>query len=147
LSLGDPAGELAQLLQEAMKVQPSSPEEASAVATGPSLGDRPFDDEPDLSPEVVQRSARVEELTRRFQANPDDRDVVDELSTLLESLGRSHELLALLSARLDDARPEERPALLPGVRAALERLARSAHAAGHQEEASLYQSALDAIKA
>jgi hypothetical protein len=87
----------------------------------------------------------VEDLTRRFQANPDDQAVATELSGLLESLGRSHELLALLSARLDDAAPDERAGLVPRVRATLERLADGAERAGRSEEASLYRSALDAL--
>jgi tetratricopeptide (TPR) repeat protein len=140
-----PGGELDELLREASELVGTQGHDASALAPGSGPERWSFDAEPDVSPESAERSARVEELTRRFQANPDDRTVIDELSTLLESLGRSHELLALLSARLDDARPEERAALLPGVRAALERLARSAEAAGRAGEASLYQSALDAL--
>jgi len=67
------------------------------------------------------------------------------LASLLESLGRSHELLALLSARLDDAAPDERVALVPRVRLALERLAGNAESAGRTGEAELYRSALDAL--
>jgi|HubBroStandDraft_1064217.scaffolds.fasta_scaffold06454_3 tetratricopeptide (TPR) repeat protein len=101
--------------------------------------------EPSPPPESAEMAARVEDLTRRFQADPDDHAVADELASLLESLGRSHELLALLSARLDDAAPDERALLLPRVKAALERLAIGAESAGRAGEASLYRSALDAL--
>jgi hypothetical protein len=104
-----------------------------------------LDPEASGSDESPEQASRVEDLTRRFQANPDDQAVATELSSLLESLGRSHELLALLSARLDDAAPDERTALVPRVRAALERLAAGAEAAGRTGEASLYRSALDAL--
>ena len=39
------------------------------------------------------------------------------LLALLESLGRGHELLALVSARLEDAAPERRASLAPRARA------------------------------
>jgi tetratricopeptide (TPR) repeat protein len=104
-----------------------------------------LDPEPSLSPQKIEMATRVEELTRRFQANPDDDGVATELASLLESLGRSHELLALLSARLDDAAPDERVALVPRVRLALERLAGNAESAGRTGEAELYRSALDAL--
>jgi tetratricopeptide (TPR) repeat protein len=116
----------------------------------PRLGGRErwnLDPERSMSDESPEQASRVEDLTRRFQANPDDQEVATELSSLLESLGRSHELLALLSARLDDAAPDERAALMPRVKAALERLAAGAESAGRTGEASLYRSALDALSA
>jgi hypothetical protein len=67
--------------------------------------------------------------------------VADELAALLEQAGRGHELLALLSARLEDATPERRVVLAPTAAAALERLARDAEAAGRHEEAALYRGA------
>jgi hypothetical protein len=91
------------------------------------------------------RGARVEELTRRLHANPSDDAVADELASLLEGLGRGHELLALLSARLEDASPSRRDALAPRAHAALVRLAEQAEAAGRTEEAALYRSALAAF--
>jgi tetratricopeptide (TPR) repeat protein len=109
------------------------------------LGRMSFEPELDPSPEVLERASRVEELIRSFQANPDDQAVATELSGLLESLGRSHELLALLSARLEDALPDERAALVPRVRAALERLAAVAEEAGRAGEATLYRDAIRAL--
>lgn len=117
-------------------VDPPAPEALSRWSLGA---------EPEVSTESAEHASRVEDLIRRFQANPDDHAVATELSGLLESLGRSHELLALLSARLDDAAPDERAGLVPRVRATLERLADGAERAGRSEEASLYRSALGAL--
>jgi hypothetical protein len=57
----------------------------------------------------------------------------------LRALGRSHELIALMSARLDDATPERRAALVPSTRATLEALAAEADAAGRATDAQLFR--------
>jgi tetratricopeptide (TPR) repeat protein len=88
---------------------------------------------------------RVDELTRRLQANARDDDAADELSGLLEKLERGHELVALLSARLEDATPEGRARLAPRARAALERMASAAKAAGRHADATLYEDALRSL--
>jgi tetratricopeptide (TPR) repeat protein len=93
------------------------------------------------------RAEKVEDLTRRFLASPGDVPIAEELARHLEALGRSHELLALLSARLDDAGPAERASLAPHVRRTLEHLAESAETAGRVDEASLYRSAIGALVA
>jgi cellulose synthase operon protein C len=85
----------------------------------------------------IQRAARVDELTRRLQSDPGNDGVADELASLLEQLGRGHELLALLSARLEDATPERREVLSVQVRTTLDRLAVAAEKAGRVEEAAL----------
>jgi len=105
------------------------------VPSAQGQGDEPspFDEAED--------AARVEELTRILQANPTDDRVVDELSDRLLRLGRSHELLALLSARLEDAPPERRAALVPKQREVLARLEREALEAGRENEASLFKDA------
>jgi hypothetical protein len=95
--------------------------------------------------DAADASARVEELTERLRADPRHDAVADELAFLLERLGRSHELLALLCARLDDASAEKRSQLLPRAREALERLAKSADAGARPQEASLMRSALAAL--
>ena len=88
---------------------------------------------------------RVEALTRTLQGDPTNDAVVDELSERLTRLGRSMELLALLSARLEDAPPERREELLPRHHAALERLEQEARAAGRDGEADLFKMARDVI--
>ena len=116
-------------------------------ATHRTVTERPLLDlslpaELDADPNVA---ARIDELTRRLQGDPGDDAVADELASLLEQAGRGHELLALLSARLEDATPERRPLLVPRARAALERLAVDAQAAGRHEEAALFRGAMDTL--
>ncbi|MDP9000673.1 MAG: hypothetical protein M3O46_11235, partial [Myxococcota bacterium] len=93
--------------------------------------------------EEARAAIRVEELTRQLQANPRDDATANELASLLGALGRSHELLALISARLEDATPEGRVLLAPQARAALARLATEAERAGRLEEASLYRTSME----
>jgi hypothetical protein len=90
----------------------------------------------------AEDAARVEELTRILHAHPMDDRIIDELSDRLLRLGRSHELLALLSARLEDAPPERRSALVPKQREVLSRLEREAREAGRAIEASLFRDTL-----
>ena len=81
-----------------------------------------------------------------MQGDPADDAVADELARLLEQAGRGHDLVALLSARLEDASAERRTALVPRARSALERLALQAESAGRHEEAALYRSAMEALQ-
>lgn len=104
-----------------------------------------FDAEAPGTDEEIHAAARVEELTRRLQAEPLDDTAADELASLLELLGRGHELLALMSARLEDASPERRTLLAPRARAVLERLAVQAEEAGRREEASLYRAVMESL--
>jgi hypothetical protein len=105
-----------------------------------------LDLEPDLEGvDEAEDAARVEELTRKLHADPSDDRVVDELCERLLRLGRTHELLALLSARLEDAPPERRASLIPRQREVLERLMGEAREAGRAEEASLFEYALSAL--
>ncbi len=95
-----------------------------------------------LAPEAeedAEAASRVEDLTRKLQGHPGDDAVADELAGLLRSLGRGHELLALLLARLEDATPERRAELAPRAREALEDMAARAEQAGRHEEAALYR--------
>jgi tetratricopeptide (TPR) repeat protein len=101
----------------------------------------------DLALDETEASARVEELTRRLQGNPADSAAADELSVLLERLGRGHELLALLAARMEDADPAQRAALAPRARATLARLAAEAEAADRHDEATLYRQVADTLTA
>ncbi|WP_394839681.1 tetratricopeptide repeat protein [Pendulispora rubella] len=93
----------------------------------------------------AEDEARVEELTRQLQADPTRDDVVDELVDRLLRLGRSHELFALLSARLEDATPDRRVTLVPKQRDVLTRLEADARARGQDLEAQLFASARDAL--
>ena len=87
----------------------------------------------------------MEELTRRLQLDPTQDDVVDELSVRLLRLGRSHDLFALLAARLEDASPDRRAALIPKQREVLERLEADARARGNEPEADLFAMARKAL--
>lgn len=124
-------------------------EEASATHHRPTLAEGPSLPKLDLSlasdEDDAEGAARVEELTQRLQGNPGDDAVADELLALLESLGRGHELLALVSARLEDATPERRANLAPRARAALERMAVVADAAGRTLDATLFRDAIAAL--
>jgi tetratricopeptide (TPR) repeat protein len=88
--------------------------------------------------EQARDDARAAVLLQRLQADPNDDAVADELAGCLLRLGRTHELFALLSARLDEATPTRREALLPRQREVLRRLETDARAAGRDDEASLY---------
>jgi tetratricopeptide (TPR) repeat protein len=126
--------------------EPRSFDEAEeASATHRTVTERPLLDL-SLPAEVdADLAGRIDDLTRRLQGNPTDDAVADELATLLERAGRGHELLALLSARIEDATAERRAVLAPRARAALERLASDAEAAGRSEEAALYRGAIAAL--
>ena len=93
----------------------------------------------------AELSERVEVLTALLRADPTRDDVVDELVSALTLLGRGLELLALLSARLEDAPPERREALAVHQRAVLTRLEADARDAGRNEEASLYAMSREAL--
>jgi tetratricopeptide (TPR) repeat protein len=107
-----------------------------------TIVDLAADTEPPLSDDQIERAARVEELTRRLHGDSGDDAVADELASLLESLGRSHELVALLSGRLEDASPERRAVLAPHAYAALARMAEKADADGRTGDATLYRDAI-----
>jgi tetratricopeptide (TPR) repeat protein len=101
----------------------------------------------DAGIDEARAAARVEDLSRILQADPSRDDVVDELASLLIDLGRGLELLALLTARLEDASPERRVQLLPAQRDVLRRLELEARADDRNAEADLFRDtrlALDA---
>ena len=100
------------------------------------------DDVPD---EDVEKGARVDELTRRLRDDPANEPLADELTALLEDLGRGHELVALLVGRLEDAPPARREALAARARAVFERMAFRADAAQRRDDAALYRDAFAAI--
>jgi hypothetical protein len=122
----------------------SSPEPAEHAAEGPVTHSPFFPLEAETEAEHAEEhdeatlDARVERLTEMLRGDPTRDDVVDELVELLTRLGRGLELLALLSARLEDAPPERRDALVVHQRAVLARLEVAARAEGRNEEASLF---------
>ncbi len=89
--------------------------------------------------------ATAEALIARYRENPDDHALVERLAGALSRLGRSHELLALLSARLEDAPAAIRAKLAPLHREVLAGLERDARARGHDHEAQLFREALIAL--
>jgi tetratricopeptide (TPR) repeat protein len=142
-------------LAEALRLQPhdealrAAYRKVGAIVAGPRAGPSPsaplsrlpvpVDDNP------ADLEARVEALTRRVHADPADDAAADELASVLEKLDRGHELLALLSGRLEDATPTRRAALAPKARDALMRLASHASHEGREVEAELFRSAAAAL--
>ncbi len=100
---------------------------------------------PDDDDEDAGQAARAEELTRRLREAPGDDGLADELAGVLEALGRSHELVALLTGRLEDAPADRRAARGARAKATFERMAAKADAAGRSADAALYRDALEAI--
>jgi tetratricopeptide (TPR) repeat protein len=103
-----------------------------------------LDDEPTFGADDAEAEMRVEALTRTLQGDPNNDAVVDELVALLSKLGRSMDLLALLSARLEDAPADRREALLPKHREVLGTLEREARTEGREAEADLFKMAREA---
>lgn len=112
-----------------------------APVSGAATLDDALDDETP-SGAAADDERRIEQLRAALHLDPDNLDVVVELSALLERLGRDHDLLALLSGRLDDASDAERAKLEPRLRTLLERLRAEALAAGRDSDAELYAGVL-----
>ena len=106
-------------------VEPVSAEEEVAIAV---------DDEPEEEDEIL-----VERLTDRVRANPHDHEVVLRLADALARLGRDLELLALLSARIEEGGDEVRHELWPRKQQVLAKLAAIARSEGRSSEAELYE--------
>ena len=87
--------------------------------------------------------ARIESLTDRVRANPDDQDAVRELCSLLERAERHLDLVALVSARLEESTdPAFRSDLLATRRRVLQRLVRTCRDEGRSDEAEMYEMVL-----
>ncbi len=82
----------------------------------------------------------VEQLSQKLRADPHSELVAEQLAGVLERLGRDLDLLALVSARLDEAPVELHAAWKLRRSAVLKRLAETARAEGRLDEASLYES-------
>lgn len=103
------------------------------LAEPPSAPPQPTADEDDLL---------LERLTERLRADPNDRAVVLALADALSRRGRELELLALLSARIEEGDDELRAELLPRRRSCFANLASAARAEGRVDEAELYEAML-----
>jgi tetratricopeptide (TPR) repeat protein len=127
--------DLCARIEERARSQPAEPRPAPPAPPTPAR-EEPFDE--------GHAEERIEVLSRAVQADPTNDSVVDELAALLSKLGRSMELLALLSARIEDAPAERRQELLPKHRSVLRELERQARDEGRDEEARLFKMAYDA---
>lgn len=87
----------------------------------------------------VEDELLVESLTERLRADPREFSLVLELAGVLERLARDHELLALLSARIDEETEPQRQVLVTMRRTVLARMHRLALAEGREDEAHLYE--------
>jgi tetratricopeptide (TPR) repeat protein len=117
-----------------------------------SVDDDPFglasvDDDPfglaSVDDETVQDEVLVEKLSEKVRADPNDMHTVRQLAAALERLERDMELVALLSARIEEGDESVRAELVPLHREALGRLADRAAEQGREGEAELYRSMLD----
>ncbi|XXX74098.1 tetratricopeptide repeat protein [Sorangium sp. So ce134] len=86
----------------------------------------------------------AERLADRLRADPTDHGVAMALADVLERLGRDLDLLALLSARLEEGDEVVRQEVAPRRRGVLVRLAGRARAEGRAAEAELYEMLLHA---
>src|SRR5262249_26910482 len=81
----------------------------------------------------------VQQLTDRLRADPNDHASAMELCDALGRLGRDLDLLALLSARMEEGDDDVRAELGPRRREVLRRLAQKARDEGRASEAELYE--------
>ncbi len=120
----------------------SAPSPVTHVGLGVPTAMLPEDDEPLLDDDdEADLELRVEQLTAQLRADPARADFAEELSGILERLGRDHDLLALVSGRIDDY--GSTPALDTYRRGALTRLRDQATAEGRADEAQLYAMMID----
>ncbi len=149
-----PANSLAEASRETAgplpldPVRSRPPANSLAEASRETAGPLPLDPVAPASAPVLSEAeaeGRIEELTARLRLDPADDRIADELARLLRERGRGLELLALLSARLEDAPEDRREALLPRQRELLASLEDEARAAGNNGEAELFALARSAL--
>lgn len=109
---------------------PAVPEPPPASSEAPAS--EPVFDEAEAEQEVQR-------LTERLRADPGDHPTTMALAALLARLGRDLDLLALLSARMEEGDEDVRAEIAPLRREVLERLAAQARAEGRASEAELYE--------
>ncbi|MFO0550258.1 MAG: hypothetical protein U0271_17825 [Polyangiaceae bacterium] len=146
----DPSSQIArrELARVARELAPREPVAIPAPARAPSPPPPPPAPLPTPAPpdfaalaaeDADDLEALVDQLTARLRADPSDSAAAEELALALERLGRDLDLLALLSARIDECADEERPAWLERRNVVLDRLAAQADAEGRASEAELYR--------
>ena len=129
--------------------------EVAAVLATQLRADREHDEDPIRSPGVLptdvpsaeaewdsdadQLMDEAERLGAAVRADPTQLQVVLRLVDVLARLERDEELLALLSARLEEADAVEREQLLPHLREVIGRFVARARTAGRESEAQLYE--------
>ncbi len=100
----------------------------------------------DLSDSDVEGEARIEELTARVRAAPDDHGAVFELCELLERAGRLLDLMALVSARLEESSdPAIRDDLSAVYKRTLAALISECRSQSRDEEAEMYEMVLQTL--
>ena len=113
-------------IQREIDPEPEAPEEPA----------EPYDSE-------AEDDALAQTLTDRLRGNPDDHATAMQLAAVLERLGRDLDLLALLSARMDEGDDDTRDEVAPLRREVLLRLANTARNEGRASEAELYEMMAD----
>jgi tetratricopeptide (TPR) repeat protein len=106
-----------------------APEEDTPEAVTPELA----------TPDEAEDELLVQRLTERLRADPGDHATAMQLAHALSRLGRNLDLLALLSARMEEGGEAERAEVAPLRREVLLRLAQEARDAGRASEAELYE--------
>ena len=137
-----------RLAAEHAKRGAPAPEAPVEEARSASVLDVAFEEEPrppSSEPEAfggAEDEAAIERLSEKLRADPNDRAVAIELAERLARLGRDLDLLALLSAQMEDGDDALRIELSPRRREVLSRLAASARDKGRASEAEIYESML-----
>ena len=96
----------------------------------------------DGEPGLGDLAEEAERLGAALRADPGAAEVVARLVEVLELLERDQELLAVLSARLEECDAAERARLVPHARGVLQRLAREARGDDRASEAEIYEAML-----
>jgi tetratricopeptide (TPR) repeat protein len=92
-----------------------------------------MDDQPGADDEIA-----VEDLTNKLRADPSDDDTAMALLGVLERLGRDLDLLALVSARVEETAGDLRATWVKRRHAVLQRMVDRAKETGRDDEAELY---------
>ncbi|MFT3766894.1 MAG: hypothetical protein QM820_15455 [Minicystis sp.] len=122
----------------AAPIAPSpTPPPVAVAPSAPPLMEVAFDD--DATPDQAEEEALAQRLTERLRADPGDHATAMELAQVLARLGRDLNLLALLSARMEEGDDDVRREVAPLRREVLLRLAQQARDAGRASEAELYE--------